>query len=74
MAARKATKKRAGGARKRAVSENRSKAVGGRAPRSREWNPAQPETRAAALPEVNEPRPYISRYPIPNSQGSRAQG
>ena len=54
-------------ARKRAPSKS-MKALAGRAQRGREWNPAQPEERAMAMPEVNEPRPYINRYPIPNEQ------
>ncbi|HKA54686.1 MAG TPA: hypothetical protein VKJ47_13590, partial [Candidatus Binatia bacterium] len=54
--------------RKRAPSEYKGKALAGRAQRGREWNPAQPEAAAPALPEVKEPRPYTSRYPIPNEE------
>jgi hypothetical protein len=51
---------------RRAPSASKMRALAGRAPRGREWDPTQPESQAPALPEVNEPRPYISRYPIPN--------
>jgi hypothetical protein len=43
------------------------KALAGRAARGREWDPTQPAAPAAAAAvaeEVNEPRPYTSRYPI----------
>src|SRR6266849_7276812 len=53
---------------RRAPSEYQAKALAGRAQRGREWSPAQPEAQAPALPEVNEPRPYTSRYPIPNEE------
>ena len=68
MAAKKAKKKSSSASRKRSLSQSTTKALAGRAQRGREWDPAQPEPMAAALPEVNEPRPYISRYPIPNEQ------
>jgi hypothetical protein len=43
------------------------RAVTGRAPRGREWDPTLPEAQAPAhLPEVNVPRLYTSRYPISN--------
>lgn len=67
MAARKKpTTKKASGTRKRAPSDYKGKALPGRAQRGREWDPAQPQAMAAALPEVKEPQPYTSRYPISN--------
>lgn len=68
MVAKKAKKKRSSGSRRRTPSEYKARALTGRAARGREWDPAQPEAAAPALPEVNEPRPYTSRYPIPNEQ------
>ena len=42
--------------------------LAGKAVRGTDWNPAQPEALAPATAEVNEPRPYTSRYPISNEQ------
>jgi len=64
----KARKTRSSVRRMRAAPAQRVQALAGRAARGREWNPAQPLARAPALPELNEPRPYTSRYPIPNEQ------
>jgi hypothetical protein len=41
------------------------RAMTGRGARGAEWDPTQPQAQAAAMYEVNEPRPYASRYPIP---------
>lgn len=65
MVARK-TKQAKTSTREKASSEPRMRALAGRAGRGREWDPSQPEALAAAYPEVNEPRPYTSRYPISN--------
>jgi hypothetical protein len=46
----------------------RVEALRGRAVRGEEWDPAQPEAMAPSLPELNEPRPYSTRYPIPAEQ------
>jgi len=64
--ARKARKARSSVRRTRAPARYEIRALEGRAARGREWDVAQPEAQAPALPEVNEPRPYTSRYPIPN--------
>ena len=65
MAAKKARTKRSGTSRRPASSEYRVRALAGRAPRGEDWNPAQPAAAAAEYPEINEPRPYATRYPIP---------
>ena len=62
--AKKATRRTA----KRNASEAEIAALSGRAPRGVEWNAAEVETLRAALPEMKEPRPYTSRYPIPNEE------
>src|SRR5262249_20612515 len=55
--------------RSRTSSDFDGKPLGGKAARGREWNPAEPAfAAAAARAEVNEPRPYTSRYPIPNAR------
>jgi len=64
MAAKKASTKRSGKSRRPASSEYRVRALAGRAARGEDWNPAQPAA-AAEYPEINEPRPYATRYPIP---------
>jgi hypothetical protein len=68
MIARKAKKKASRKVRTRALAEFKGKALAGKAVRGQEWDAAQPEALAAALQEVNEPRPYTSRYPISNEQ------
>jgi hypothetical protein len=68
MAARRARKEstrptsRAAGARYNALQ--------GKGQRAQEWDPTQPQVQAAAaaIQEINEPRPYTSRYPIPEAQ------
>src|SRR5688572_30345882 len=52
----------------RAASQTDIRPLAGRAGRGREWDPAQPDALAPAVPEVKEPRPYTSRYPIPNEE------
>jgi hypothetical protein len=52
--------------RRAAASEFKITALAGTAARGREWDPAQPLAQAPALQEVREPRPYKTRYPIPN--------
>lgn len=44
------------------------KPLAGRGPRGRELNPALPEAQAPGGVELNEPRPYTSRYPISQQQ------
>ena len=66
--AKKSTRAKRSTRRSRAPSGSKGKALAGRAAPGREWNPAQPDARAAAYPEVREPRPYTSRYPIPNER------
>src|SRR4051794_35126652 len=68
QSAKQTAKKRTGRGRSSASSEYTASALPGRASRGREWDPSQPEAQAAALPEVNEPRPYLSRYPIPDEE------
>jgi len=53
----------------KAAPEYKGKALAGRTGPGREWDPAQAlKARAAELQEVNEPRPYTSRYPIPDAE------
>jgi hypothetical protein len=67
VAKKKATKKTA--ARKtRRASSGAGRALRGQSPRGREWDVSQPDITRAASPEVKEPRPYTSRYPIPEEQ------
>ena len=68
MAAKKAKKQRASAAAPSGASAGR--ALEGKTPRGREWDPSQPDVQAAAAPmvEVREPRPYTSRYPIPDEK------
>src|SRR5262245_16222043 len=70
MAKKKRAKKTAtrASSRRAARSESRVAALAGRAGRGREWDPTQPQAQAPALPEVKEPRPYKTRYPISNEQ------
>jgi hypothetical protein len=71
VAKKKATKKAAARKTRRsssAASQSAGRALKGRGPRGREWDPGQPDTMRAAVPEVREPRPYTSRYPIPDEQ------
>jgi hypothetical protein len=68
MVAKKARKARSSASRKRAPSGYKAQGLAGKATRGREWDPSQPEAQAAALPEINEPRPYTSRYPISNEK------
>jgi hypothetical protein len=49
-----------------ASSGVKSEPLAGKAVRGREWDIAQPESEAPASPEIKEPRPYTSRYPISN--------
>ena len=49
-----------------ASSGVKSEPLAGKAVRGREWDIAQPESEAPASPEIREPRPYTSRYPISN--------
>src|SRR2546425_13286415 len=67
MATKKTTKKAAG---KASAQDTASKVKGleGKAPRGKEWDPSSPEAAAPDAREVNEPRPYTSRYPIPNEE------
>jgi hypothetical protein len=71
MAAKKTTK-RAGAAPKKSAAAGPSagRALAGKTSRGREWDPSQEEPQAAAalVTEVREPRPYTSRYPIPDEQ------
>lgn len=48
--------------------EYKARALAGRAGQGQEWEPGRPELKALAPREVNEPRPYTSRYPIPNEE------
>jgi hypothetical protein len=54
--------------RRPASSTFRARAIAGKAAAGSEWNPASPESLAPSVPEVNEPRPYKTRYPISNQQ------
>ena len=54
--------------RPRAAPPTDIRPLAGRAGRGREWDPAQPDALAPAYPEVKEPRPYTSRYPISNEE------
>src|SRR5881227_2236718 len=47
-------------------AEFKSKGLEGKAQRGKEWDPSAPEAAAPDAAEVNEPRPYTSRYPIPD--------
>jgi hypothetical protein len=47
---------------------SRHRALVGRGVRGQAWDPTAPQVEAAALQEVNEPRPYASRYPIPEER------
>lgn len=49
-------------------SGREGEALAGKARRGQEWDPSQPDTQAPAMPEVNEPRPYATRYPIPEEE------
>jgi hypothetical protein len=42
--------------------------LAGKGSRAAAWEPSQPSAMAPAGPEVNEPRPYITRYPISNEE------
>src|SRR5262249_19768542 len=66
--AKKARKTKSTTSRKRAAAGYRSQAAGDGRPGGRKWAPPQREAKMAALPETNEPRPYTSRYPIPNEE------
>ena len=62
MAARKPGKKA-----KRSSARSSATALRGKASKGTTWNPSQLDrTLAPALPEVHEPRPTVSRYPISN--------
>ena len=48
---------------------SRYKALTGKGVAGEAWDPLQPQAEAAlAIQEINEPRPYTSRYPIPEEQ------
>jgi hypothetical protein len=66
VAKKKGTKKKA--TKKSAAAQRPGQALKGSSPRGRAWDPAEPQTMAAAAPEVRESRPYTSRYPIPEEQ------
>ena len=66
-----ARKARAPGA---AAREFKGEALPGKATRGQEWEPAQADTRAAEMPEINVPRPYVSRYPISNEAFEALKG
>lgn len=66
MVTKKRVTKRHGVSRARTSSEYKIRALAGKAARGREWNPAQPEALAPMMAEVDEPRPYATRYPISN--------
>src|SRR5215813_11401891 len=65
-------KKTSTGSRKRSTASPKASAAGkalaGKATRGEIWEPSQPDLAAAAAPEINEPRPYTSRYPIPDEK------
>ena len=61
------TRKLATGRKRRTVGF-KARALEGKTVRGREWEAAQPQAQAPATPEVREPRPYTTRYPIPNEQ------
>jgi len=62
-------KKTRGKAARVAVLEYKGKALAGKVRSGRDLDPtAAPDARAPALAEVNEPRPYTSRYPIPDAK------
>src|SRR5438034_7235837 len=67
MATKKTTKKTAGKASAQDAA-SKLKALEGKAPRGKEWDPSSPEAAAPDAREVNEPRPYTSRYPIPDEK------
>ena len=66
MATKKKSKTTARASRTAAPREVTMNAREGKAQRGKEWDPSKPESFAPGAPEVNEPRPYTSRYPIPN--------
>ena len=69
MAAKRKSGKAKSGRRPSTSSQRSQRALKGRAPEGHDWDPAAPEALAAAYPqEVREPRPYTSRYPIPNEK------
>jgi len=72
MATRKTTKKTATNAKaaraSKSSADSAAKALAGKAQRGKEWDPSKPEAAAPSRPEVNEPRPYTSRYPIPDEK------
>src|SRR5260370_19087006 len=49
------------------------KALAGKSMKAEEFNPSEPalDAMAATLREVKEPRPYLSRYPIPDEEFRR---
>lgn len=56
-------------AKRQRSTQYRARASKGRHARGYEWHPAQPEAMAlATVQEINEPRPYTSRYPIPDKE------
>jgi hypothetical protein len=69
MAAKKSTKRIGAAAPSDGPSAARALA-GKAAARGREWDPSQqdPQAAAATMVEVKEPRPYTSRYPIPDAK------
>lgn len=70
MAAKRTRSKRSRRSPGRRSPEYKVQARAGRAASGRLWNPAlrRARARAAMAPEVNEPRPYITRYPISNEE------
>src|ERR1051325_7606267 len=71
MATKKAVKRKSSRSSSRAVSEYKGKALAGKAKAAKEWDPAQAIDANAPmllLEEVKEPRPYTSRYPIPDEE------
>lgn len=65
-----AIKKKSANKAQRAAADVTVKALSGQAAKAKEFDPSRESTEAlAATPkEVNEPRPYTSRYPIPEEQ------
>jgi hypothetical protein len=64
-----AAKKKSSGGASGSTAQNQGKALTGKAKAGKQWDPTQAmEAMAASLVEMNEPRPYISRYPISNEE------
>src|SRR4051812_15666619 len=57
-----------GRARASSAAPSGVEALSGQAVEGLEWNPLLPEALAPGIEELNEPRPYTSRYPIPSEE------